>query len=213
MVIALGAAFFAFREIQLIRSKHLLIKRERSWPQFEEAYLSSLQSGISIIESFSFVAELGPSGLESELQELIDLIDNGHSFTKSLKVFRQKVGLTTADLFVEMVLLAHATGGSSLVQALQAHVKEIRFRIAAKGDVESRQSAILSVAKIGLLAPWLLVGVLSINESTRTAFNSVSGQLLLVGGFAISLVAYRLVVAAGALTQYQRIFGANDGKN
>ena len=211
LLIAAATILFFIRELRKIRDTRLLRRRESAWPGFEEAYISALQSGISIAESFSFVADFEPTGLATELNELVADIDNGTSFEKSLRQFRKKVGFSSADLFVEIVLLANETGGNSLVQSLQNHVKEVRLRLSASGDVEARQNAILSVAKIGLLAPWILVAVLCVNEQTREAFNSTSGQMLLLGGFAISLIAYRMVIAAGSQASYQRIFGLADG--
>jgi tight adherence protein B len=207
VVIAIIASGLFLREIYTIRKFQLERTRDESWPQFEEAYISALQSGISISDSFSFVAEFETPGLRNELSELVSNLDRGENLEQALKKFRAKVALASAELFVAIVSLANHSGGNSLVSALTQHVEAVRFELTARGDVRARQGAILSVAKLGLLSPWVLVAVLSVNPQTREAFNSVAGQVLLLGGFAISFVAYRLVVAAGKLPKFKRIFG------
>ena len=211
VVIAMGAAILAIREYRVIRRDHLRVKREQAWPQFEEVFISGLQSGISVTDTFSFANDFELPELQKPLRELTSSLDRGMPFAKVLEQFRKQIDLAQADLFVAIVGLAHRTGGQNLLQALQAHASSVRFEIAARGDVRARQNAILSVAKLGLLAPWVLVAVLSVNEQTRNSFNSALGQTLLVGGFAISFVAYRLVVAAGRLSSFARIFGGSDG--
>jgi tight adherence protein B len=206
VIIALAASALFFREVNSIRKSQRERIREESWPQFEEAYISAIQSGISISDSFSFVADFESPGLRNEVTELISNIDRGESLEQALRKFRAKVALASADLFVAIISLANHSGGNSLVSALTQHVQAVRFELAARGDVRARQGAILSVAKLGLLSPWVLVAVLSVNPQTRETFNSVAGQALLLGGFAVSFVAYRLVVAAGKLAKFKHIF-------
>lgn len=207
VVIVLSAFGLVIREFRVIRRDQTKFKREQAWPQFEEVFISGLQSGVSVTDTFSFANDFELPELQKPLHELTSSLDRGMPIAKVLEQFRKQIDLAHADLFVAIVGLAHRTGGQNLLQALQAHASSVRFELAARGDVRARQNAILSVAKLGLLAPWILVAVLSSNEQTRNAFNSALGQTLLVGGFAISFVAYRLVVAAGRLSTFSRIFG------
>lgn len=211
VVIAISAITLGVREFKSIREEHSRIKREQAWPQFEEVFISGLQSGISIGETFFFANDFALPEIGKPLQELVSNLDRGMPLAKVLEQFRNRIDLAHADLFVAIVGLAHRTGGQNLLQALQAHANSVRFELAARGDVRARQNAILSVAKLGLLAPWVLVAVLSVNEQTRNSFSSNLGQSLLVGGFAISFVAYRLVVTAGRLSTFSRIFGGKLG--
>lgn len=212
LVLIVGASIFLFfREFSVIRAERQQLRREEAWPQFEETYISGLQSGISITDTFSFANDFDLPALSEPLRELVSSLDRGQALASVLQNFKARVNLAEADMFVEIVSLAQRTGGQNLINALAEHAKSVRFELAAKGDVRARQNAILSVAKLGLLAPWILVAVLSINEQTRNSFGSPIGQGLLVAGFAISFVAYRLVVSAGRMSTFARIFKATNG--
>lgn len=195
----------------MIRRDNSKLQRERAWPQFEEVFISGLQSGISVADTFSFANDFDLPELKKPIAEMVSNLDRGQPLIKAIERFRQNVDLPHADVFVAIVGLAHRTGGQNLMQALAIHAASVRFELAARGDVRARQNAILSVSKLGLLAPWILVGVLSANEQTRNSFNSTLGQSLLVAGFAISFLAYRLVVAAGRITSFSRVFRAIHG--
>jgi tight adherence protein B len=208
--IAVAANGLFAREVFVIRRSKKLRDKEAAWPQFEETYISALQSGISVSESFSFAADFETPAVSADLAQVISDLDRGIPLKKALDLFRNRVGLSHADLFVSIVALAHDQGGQSLVAALSEHVEAVRFELVAKGDVLARQNAILTVAKLGLLAPWVLVAVLSVNEQTRNSFNSFAGNSLLIGGFAISFLAFRLVVAAGKPTLLPRVFWGAD---
>ena len=210
--IILAAAILLVREVRLIRKSSQQLRKEASWPQFEEAYISALQSGISIGDSFAFVSDFNPPTIAGELETLVFEIDRGQNFVEALKSFRQRIRLEYADLFVEILIIAYTSGGGSLVSILENHVREVRYKLSAGSEIRARQNAILSVAKFGLTAPWILVAVLSSNETTRNSFNEPPGQLVLLGGFALSLLAYRLVVRAGAMTTYRRVIGMRDGQ-
>jgi hypothetical protein len=54
----------------------------------------------------------------------------------------------------------------------------------------------------------VLLGVLCTNEQNRLVFYSDTGGFLLLGGFSLSLLAFRLVVKAGNLKPLPRIFGS-----
>jgi tight adherence protein B len=210
VVIAISAIALAVREFRAIGKELNRNKREQAWPQFEEVFISGLQSGISVTDTFSFSTDFDLPELNVSLRELTSSLDRGLPLISGLEQFRKKVDLPQADLFAAIVGLAHRTGGQNLLSALKEHASSVRFELAARGDVRARQNAILSVAKLGLLSPWVLMAVLSVNEQTRNSFNSSLGQTLLVCGFAISFVAYRLVVAAGRLSNFSRIFGGFD---
>lgn len=212
LVLIVGASIvLLLREISVIRNDRLQLRREEAWPQFEETYISGLQSGISVADTFSFANDFDLPALSEPLKELVSGLDLGQPLSKVLQQFKTQVDLAEADMFVAIVSLAQRNGGQNLINALSEHSKSVRFDLAAKGDVRARQNAILSVAKLGLLAPWILVAVLSVNEQTRESFGSQMGQTLLVVGFAISFIAYRLVVSAGRMTKFHRIFKATNG--
>jgi len=200
----LSLFFLEIRSVQKRRRKQRLID---SWPTFEELYISALESGVSLPEAFRFAEEFGLGELKVHIEQIVSNLDRGVQFHKAIKNFGSKIQLGFADLFVEIVDLAHRTGSQNLVPALQEHAMEVRRELSANGEVLAKTNAILAIAKLGLLAPWVLLAVLSFNERNRDGYNTDAGGLLLTGGFAISLIAFRLVVQAGTIKPLPRVFG------
>jgi tight adherence protein B len=203
-VVFLVLLIFEFKAVRLRRNQQRIAS---AWPKFEELYISALESGVSIPEAFRFSQDFGLEDLKPAIDDLVAQLDRGERVQASLRTFGQTLKLGFADLFVEIVDLAHRTGSQNLISALQEHALEVRQEVSTSGEVAARTSAILTVAKLGLLAPWVLLAVLCFNERNRESFSTSSGGFLLVGGFAISFIAFRLVVLAGQTKPVPRVFG------
>lgn len=206
VLILSGAGAFLYLETKDIRVRQKFKQLQASWPQFEELYISALQSGISIADAFSYAQEFEIPNLAAPLKKLLSELDRGIALQQALMTFKRELNIGFADLFIEIVSISHQTGSQNLIAALQDHVESVRFELTALGNSTARNGAILTVAKLGLLAPWVLFGVLCVNEKNRLAYSSVGGGLLLLGGFSVSLLAYRLVVMAGKLQPLPRVF-------
>lgn len=205
-LVLMGALAILIFDLRKTKNARHLKRREAAWPQFEELYISALQSGISPADAFSHAADFGQLVFEKDLANLVTDLDRGMRLEEALRKFGTSLNLAYSDLFIEIVILAHETGGHNLIRALQEHADSVREDEAAKGAVLARTSAILNVAKLGLLAPWVLIAVLSGNQGNRAAYESLEGQFLMVGGFALSLLAFRLVAMAGELPRLPRVF-------
>lgn len=194
-------------EVRAVHKNRLLRARQLVWPQFEETFISALESGLTVSDAFIYCQEFGLAALREPIDELVFSLDRGTQVDKAVRVFGRRIDISFADLFVEIVCLAQRTGGQNLIPALTEHVGSVRLELSASGAIESRTGAILTVGKLGLLAPWLLLAMLCVNERNRESFDSQSGGLLLLGGFALSLLAFRLVVKAGSMKPRPRVFG------
>lgn len=206
-IIVISGALLAFLEVRSVRTRRKLFRQQQLWPQFEELYISALQSGISLSDAFSYAEEFELGELKQPISKLVKQIDSGARLPDALDHFGNELRFGAADLFVEIVQLAHQTGGQNLIYSLQEHVRSVRLELEAKGSAAARNGSILVVAQLGLLAPWVLLAVLCINEQNRLVFDSEIGGLLLLGGFSVSLLAFRLVVKAGTIRPLPRVFG------
>lgn len=196
-LVIVGACALLFYEFRNIRRGRDLKRVKDSLPGFVELYCSAIQSGVSMEDAFSYISEFNTEGLEQELKRVELEMAKGNSFIEVMDGLRSRLASSEADRFVGVLKLAHLTGGQGLVANLQALASDLRQSNSAEGAIEARLGAILIVAKLGLLAPWVLVGVLSVNEQSRAAYFSDSGGLLLLVGFLVSVIAYRLVLLAG----------------
>lgn len=196
-LVVAGACGLLVYEFQSIRRGRDLRRVKAAMPSLVELYCSAIQSGISMEDSFSYISEFKTEGLEDELRRVNLDLAKGKGFIQVLDDLRKTLDCDEADRFVAILKLAHFTGGQSLVSSLQSLAAEARQSNISQGAIDARLGAILIVAKLGLLAPWVLVGVLSVNDQSRAAYLSDAGGILLLVGFLISVVAYRLVMLAG----------------
>jgi tight adherence protein B len=208
--VALGAAILLIVEFRSIGRNRSSKNVRNSLPGFVELYCSAIQSGISIEDAFAYMSVFKIEGLGSHLRKLEADLARGSAFDQALNGFRDSLATSESDRFVAILKLAHQTGGQNLISNLQALASELRLSNTSEGAINARLGAIQVVAKLGLLAPWVLVALLSINEQSRNAYLSDAGGLLLLVGFLVSVVAYRLVLLAGRSFHPPRIL---DGFN
>jgi tight adherence protein B len=196
-LIIVGACVLLVYEFRSIRRGRDLKRVKAAMPGFVELYCSAIQSGVSMEDAFAYISEFKTEGLDEELRRVDQELARGKGFIQVMDDLRNTLACAEADRFVGVLKLAHFTGGQSLVANLQSLAAELRQSNASEGAIEARLGAILVVAKLGLFAPWVLVGVLSVNEQSRVAYLSDAGGILLLAGFVVSVVAYRLVMLAG----------------
>ena len=211
VLIGIGAIALLVYEFRSIRRSVVRKRVRAALPGFVELYSSAIQSGINPTDAFSYLSEFQIDGLQNELRELQSMLNRGASFEQGLNEFRNRLAVPEVDRFVAILKLSHAAGGQNLVSNLKTLSDELHSVISSEGAIEARLGAVLIVAKFGLLAPWVLVAVLSVNSQSRLAYLSNSGGLLLLVGFLVSVVAYRLVMFAGKPFHTARILAGSHG--
>ena len=78
-------------ELRAIRKEHLNVSLEAAWPQFEDTYISALQSGIYIPDAFSFANDFELPKLGRFVKRLVDRLDRGVPLARAKKS-RRKAG-------------------------------------------------------------------------------------------------------------------------
>ena len=205
-----GAVWLIWLEIKTIRFNSRKQRRRSAWPTFVDLYVSAIQSGVSLADAFSYVADFQLPEFQQELRQLDFDLAKGRGFVDALQSFKKRLGFSQADLFVESLTLAFLHGSQNVIDFLENQASSVRTENSTQGAIEARNGAIITVAKLGLLAPWIMVAVLSVNETNRAAYFSDAGGILLFMGFAISLVAYRLIITAGRSYETRRLLGVTD---
>jgi tight adherence protein B len=72
--------------------------------------------------------------------------------------------------------------------------------------VEARQSWVTNAGKLGLAAPWIVLGLLCTRPEAARAYATPQGTVLLLVAAAVTLVAYRVMLAIGRLPDDRRWF-------
>ena len=82
----------------------------------------------------------------------------------------------------------------------------MRADSAVRSEVEARQTWVVSAARLGVAAPWLVLLLLAARPEAVRAYNSPAGVILLVVGLVVTVVAYRIMLAIGRLPDERRWF-------
>ena len=111
------------------------------------------------------------------------------------------------DRIVETLRMARQVGGTELTSVLRALSASVRAEAALRSEVEARQSWIRGAAVLGVTAPWAILALLALRPEGARAYGSAEGLVLILGGAAVSFVAYRLMLRLGRLPEPRRWVG------
>jgi tight adherence protein B len=155
-------------------------------------------------EAVSSIAETGPPALRPAFRGFArDLAASGHFDTSAARL-QTVLADPVADRIVETLRMARQVGGTELVPVLRALSTSVRADAALRAEVEARQSWIRGAAVLGLIAPWVVLTLLSLRPEGARAYASGEGTVLIVVGAAVSFVAYRLMLRIGRLPEPRR---------
>ena len=66
----------------------------------------------------------------------------------------------------------------------------LREDLRVRGELEARQSWTVNAARLAVVAPWLVLMLISAQPQAAKTWNSPGGVLVLVSGAAVSIIAY-----------------------
>lgn len=178
------------------------------WPEVVDSIQSAVAAGLSMTESFDDLARRGPIRLRKYFEKLVIDLDRGVEFTAAIGDLKRSLGEAHADKTCEMLRLVAYTGAENLAQVLRAQASAIREELNVVGQLESKQGWVVGTAKMAVIAPWVIVALLSIRPENAAIYNSMSGATILLTGFVVSIFAYRLVHVIGALPSSPRVFAS-----
>lgn len=177
-----------------------------AWPDVLDSLATAGYSGISLSESLTELGETAPDVLREHFKILSRNLDSGDSLAKGLEMLKAELGDIQVDRLVELLHIAHSSGGEGYNEALRNQAQIAREELALWGEIESKQGWISGTAKIALAAPWLIVAMLSTRAENAKAFSSNTGASILIFGLLVSLFAYRLIQVLGAIEKPRRVF-------
>jgi len=187
------------------RAKQRSDQLARLWPEILDSLQSAASCGFGIVDSLEQVAKSGPSRIQPIFQELVDRIDSGAGFEKSLSWFKSQFGQLQADRLVELIKIVHRSGGVGYLDSLREQAVRTRSEIALWAELESKQGWVTGTAKLAIVAPWIIVAILAARSENVAIYNTTEGTGVLVAGVLVSMVAYRLVGLMGSLSKPRRV--------
>jgi tight adherence protein B len=207
--VLLGASITICVLVQLVdsfrsRIRTELYKTNMEWPKFLDSIHSAAWAGASLEQAILDSISFAPAKLSWALLEFEKDQNSSLPLSQNLDNLKARLANPIADRFIEITRLASASGGRGYLNALRNQALQLRLENATWTEIQVKQNWILGTAKLAVLAPWLVLVLLSLRPETAIAFQSETGIAVLVIGLAASLLAFRLIKALGALPQRSR---------
>lgn len=191
-----------------LRSRARALRRSRRglWSDVCDLLISSARAGVSLPDAVSSLASSGPPPLRPAFTQFAaDMSASGHFDSSSLRL-KATLADPVADRIVETLRMARQVGGTELTGVLRALSASVRADATLRAEVEARQSWVRGAAVVGVVAPWIVLGLLAIRPEGSAAYATPAGIVVVIAGACVSVFAYRLTMWLGRLAEPQRWF-------
>lgn len=187
------------------RKSKLRLARTRAWPTLVDSIVSALNAGSTIYDALMMACAKAPAPLLNLASEFARNLE-----AKGSKLALRQLAITAdnaaADEFAVLLQINHKLGGAGLAELLTNHSLRARRRNGQQLILATKVSATLAMARLGVCAPWVLLALLLSRPESANSFNSAAGVTLLLGGLAVSVLAYRLTSLLGRNEEVLRVY-------
>jgi tight adherence protein B len=183
-----------------------LLKQREAWPAFVESVISGLSAGLSRIEAVALAIQASPAVLQRPLSRFRMKL-NDSRLRDALPALKDSMADSFVDEFAELLRLNELLGGVGLVPVLKEHAKRCRTANIANSQVRVKSSATMSMARLSVAAPWILLALLLSRSESEASFASSQGLGVLLFGLLVCFLAYRLIGSLGRSKAEVRVYG------
>jgi tight adherence protein B len=175
------------------------------WPEAVDNLASAVRAGMSLPEALTALGHRGPEPLREPFVAFgVDYQVTGR-FAESLDLLKLRLADPVGDRVVEGLRIAREVGGGELGSLLRNLSGFLREDARTRSELESRQAWTVAGARLAVAAPWLVLLMLCFQREVIARYSSPTGVVVLGGGAALCLVAYRIMVRIGRLPDEQRV--------
>lgn len=203
MVIAFTAASlpWMFAASRRTRAKRIL---RNQWPDVVDALISAIRSGSNIPDAVISLAGFSSKAVSVPAALFAQDYKVSGNFELAALDLKARWANPNGDRIIETLRLGRELGGTEITTVLGSLGSHLRAESALRQEVEARQGWIRLAARIGVMAPWIVLLLLSTRPEAAQAYNSAAGVVVILVGLAVSLLAYKIMTAVGYLPDEKR---------
>ncbi|MFT4258586.1 type II secretion system F family protein [Microbacterium sp.] len=206
---ALAAIAGGWAPVLFLQSRRLRLRKARRqlWPDVCDLLIAAIRVGLSLPDAVAALAESAPHTLRPAFAAFARDLSATGRFDSSLDRLKSTLADPIADRIIETLRMARQVGGTELTGVLRALSSSVRADAALRAEVEARQSWIRGAAVLGAVAPWVILGLLVMRPEGAEAYGTPEGVVVVCAGAAVSVIAYRVMIRIGRLSEPGRWFG------
>jgi tight adherence protein B len=207
-VIALAFGMFAaLLPVALVRRRRAQrsVELRELWPEAVDNLASGVRAGLSLPEALTALGVRGPEQLRSPFRRFGEDYRATGRFNESLDRLKTNLSDPVGDRVIEALRMAREVGGTDLGRLLRTLSQFLREDARTRAELETRQGWTVNAARLALAAPWLILLLLSTKPQAVAAYNQPAGAVVLIGGGAVSFLAYRVMIRIARLPTERRV--------
>lgn len=206
MGLAIPVSFLARR-----RDSRRIVARA-AWPDIIDGIRVALRSGSTIGDAIIAVEPLVPSPWTRAWRETTIALRRGADLEFALGRLRDELSDPIADRVIESIVVGREFGGSDLTVVLAELSRTVRRDSTVRRDVRARQSWVRHAARLGVVAPWIVLALLATRPENRDAYSSPGGAALLLVAAGATVIANAVMRGLGTMREPRRwLFGKHRG--
>ncbi|GAC1610552.1 MAG: type II secretion system F family protein [Mycobacteriales bacterium] len=175
------------------------------WPEAVDNLASGVRAGLSLPEALGALAVRGPEQLRPPFRRFGEDYRASGRFNESLDRLKVSLSDPVGDRVIEALRMAREVGGTDLGRLLRTLSQFLREDARTRAELETRQGWTVNAARLALAAPWLILLMLSTRPQAVAAYNQPAGAVVLLGGGAVSFLAYRVMIRIARLPTEGRV--------
>jgi len=200
-----GIAGYAPRALVAMRARQRRTQLRDLWPDAVDNLASGVRAGLALPEALAQLAVRGPEELRPAFATFAEDYRGSGSFQECLNRLKDRLADPVGDRLIESLRIAREVGGSDLGRVLRTLSSFLREDARTRAELETRQGWTINAARLASAAPWIVLGFMSFQPNSLTAYATPAGAAVLAIGAATTVVAYRLMVRIGRLPDDQRV--------
>lgn len=177
-----------------------------AWPDAVDHLIASVRSGLGLPDAVAQLATNGPESLREDFAQFVRRYRATGSFATAVDDVKERLADPIGDRLLETLRMARDVGGTQLVPVLRAFSEHLREAQAVRHEAEARQGWVVNAARLGAVAPWLVLLLLVSRPEAAAAYNTTVGFVVILIGLGITVLAYRLMIALGRIPEEGRWF-------
>lgn len=201
-VAALPAAYFGRR-----RARNLCLV-QAAWPDALRDVLASVAAGRSLLQAVNSLGEHGPEPLRESFVR-ISVRARMTGLGPALEVAKEELSDPVSDRVLEVLVLAHETGGSVVRVVLADLVSSITKDLEVAEQVATDGLEMRINARAVVALPWAVLVALTAGRGPfRDFYQSAAGVATIAVGLVLTVAGFLLVTRLGRTPMEPRVLGA-----